>query len=223
MNSTFARPDFAGPDAALGAGVPYPGEQRLQRAAGSAGAWIRQRLDRVLSRPTPPLQLELTQRFVRFRGLREFEFALASRVDFPAQRMRELMALTPSGAGGPRGAHPRYRATLRRGADPFNERAGADRRVLPRARAQALLPGPRLARDHGRPGAPEPRVRRLQAPGAGEVHAVPALTPEHHSQRVRVQDPGRRRRLPARHSCLPGRALAHTRQGGLPAHRRCQR
>jgi len=45
-------------------------------------------------RRAPPLELELTDRFVDFRGVAEFEFALASRSALPAPRVRELMTRT---------------------------------------------------------------------------------------------------------------------------------
>jgi hypothetical protein len=62
----------------------------------STFARLRELLDRVRTRRAPPLQLEFPDRFVQFRGMREFEFALASRAEFPAARMHDLIALSPA-------------------------------------------------------------------------------------------------------------------------------
>jgi len=58
-------------------------------------AWLRDRFAHLTRNRTPPLQLEFADRFVCFRGLKEFEFSLQSRTEFPAARVKSLIALGP--------------------------------------------------------------------------------------------------------------------------------
>lgn len=93
MSSTLTKHEFSGV-----APVP-PTHSRQQRAAKSgplASTLVRLRelVRRVRTRQAPPLQLEFPDRFVQFRGMREFTFALASRAEFPAARMHDLIALS---------------------------------------------------------------------------------------------------------------------------------
>ena len=94
MSSTFAKQDF---DRAA-APSTHPRGRRATNFGPLAGtlATLRELLTRLRSRPAPPLQLEFPDRFVQFRGMREFEFALASRAEFPTARVHELIGLTPA-------------------------------------------------------------------------------------------------------------------------------
>ena len=52
-------------------------------------------MDAIDSHRLPHLHLEFPDRFVDFRSVREFEFSLRSRTEFPAARFRKLMAASP--------------------------------------------------------------------------------------------------------------------------------
>ena len=90
MSSTLTKHEFQGLPPAPAARLRQPG------SGFGALAGLREFIARMRTRPAPPLQLEFPDRFVQFRGMREFEFALASRAEFPAARMHDLIALEPA-------------------------------------------------------------------------------------------------------------------------------
>lgn len=57
--------------------------------------WLQRGIDELDSHRSPPLQLEFSDRFVNFRSIKEFEFALSARIEFPAVRVSKLIAMTP--------------------------------------------------------------------------------------------------------------------------------
>ena len=94
MSSTLLKPDFSATPHLL------PGERPHRRSGISSVlavslARLGRSLPKLAHRRVPALQLEFPDRFVRFRSLREFEFSLVSRTEFPTTRMRELMQMTP--------------------------------------------------------------------------------------------------------------------------------
>lgn len=95
MSSTLIRPRLASSTPAL-----PPHRDRTTSAPGGAMAtarvWLRRHLSRLQARRVPPLQLEFPDRSVRFRGMKEFEFALTCRSEFPATRLESLIAMTPA-------------------------------------------------------------------------------------------------------------------------------
>lgn len=95
MGSILTKQEFGGvsPIPAASRGNARPA--RFGPFADTLGR-MRVLLERVCTRNAPPLQLEFPDRFVQFRGMREFEFALASRAEFPAARMQDLIALSPA-------------------------------------------------------------------------------------------------------------------------------
>lgn len=64
-------------------------ESFVRESAQRSRGWLRRLLT------SHPLELELTDRTVRLQGLAEFEFALASRTEFPIRKLPELMQLPP--------------------------------------------------------------------------------------------------------------------------------
>jgi len=116
MNTTLLKSEFAEATPALpprrkpaaAAARPLPGPV----------AWLRDRLARLRARREPMLTLEFADRFVCFRALKEFEFALRSRTEFPAARVKDLMALSPADlertAAGIRDIERRFSSILAR-------------------------------------------------------------------------------------------------------------
>jgi hypothetical protein len=93
MNTTLLRPELSAATPALA-----PGGTRISatrpKVTGSL-AWLSERLSHLWTRREPPLVLEFPDCFVHFRSVQELDFALSSRTDFPAVRIRELIALSP--------------------------------------------------------------------------------------------------------------------------------
>lgn len=118
MISFVAKPDFGRQTPALPARGARALFQALGQAAGRTGGWIRQRLEPARYRRAPSLRLELPERVVQFRSLREFGFALNGRTDFPARRMAELMRCRPAdleaAAAGIRDIEHHFARTLTR-------------------------------------------------------------------------------------------------------------
>ena len=78
-------------------GRPASELQRLLGALRGAAGGLRTGLDRLLGRAglrrgrSLPLELDLPDRTVRFRGIAEFEFALGSKTEYPVGRIAELL------------------------------------------------------------------------------------------------------------------------------------
>ncbi|MFT5175136.1 MAG: hypothetical protein ACI8W7_003325 [Gammaproteobacteria bacterium] len=96
MSSTISKSDFTRPSPSLPARQRTAPKHGLALAISRLRHWFEQRRDADVPRRLPHLQLEFPDRFVNFRGMKEFEFGLRSRTEFPATRVRELMALTPT-------------------------------------------------------------------------------------------------------------------------------
>ncbi len=91
MNGTPMKPQLAGASGALPVHQDPPAGKTI-----AALARLLRQLSALCSRRPPPLQLELADRVVNLRGMREFEFALASRSEFPAESVCRLMTLSPA-------------------------------------------------------------------------------------------------------------------------------
>ena len=96
MSNTLLKSDFSRPPPSLPARHKTPQKHGLAQALSRLGRWFEMRLDALDSHRLPRLQLEFPDRSVNFRSMKEFEFALRSRTEFPAARVRDLMALTPA-------------------------------------------------------------------------------------------------------------------------------
>jgi hypothetical protein len=96
MSSTLSKSDFTRPSPTLPARQQTPHKHGLALAIARLCRWFEQRRDAAAPSRLPHLQLEFPDRFVNFRSMKEFEFALRSRTEFPATRVRELMALSPA-------------------------------------------------------------------------------------------------------------------------------
>ena len=95
MNNTLAKSVFSRPSAAVHGTRDQERHHEQKPLATRLQDWLLKMVARVIRRPPPPLNLELTDRFVRFRGMQEFEFSLVSRAEFPATRVRDLMTRSP--------------------------------------------------------------------------------------------------------------------------------
>jgi hypothetical protein len=95
MSSTFFGSDFSGALTDFRRRQKKPFRAAAKPPRSRALEWLRERIAGLRTPKAPPLQLEFTDRFVRFKSMKEFEFALACRTEFPAPRVRDLMALTP--------------------------------------------------------------------------------------------------------------------------------
>ena len=96
MSSTLSKSGFTRPSPTLPVRQQTPRKHGLALAVSRLYHWFEQRREASDSRRLPPLQLEFPDRFVNFPSMKEFEFALRSRTEFPAARVRELMTLTPA-------------------------------------------------------------------------------------------------------------------------------
>jgi hypothetical protein len=97
MSTTLTKSAFNRPASTLPARRKEQAKPALAHACSCLVEWLNSRADRLDSHRAPRLQLEFPDRFVNFRGMKEFEFALSSRIEFPATWVRELIALTPAG------------------------------------------------------------------------------------------------------------------------------
>ena len=95
MSSTFLKSGFDHLAPSLPASREEPKKRLLTRAFSRAGNWFHTRLDGADRHRLPRLRLDFPDRFIDFRGMREFEFSLCGRTEFPAARVRDLIALTP--------------------------------------------------------------------------------------------------------------------------------
>jgi len=95
MSSTFLKSGFDHPAAGLPARREEPKKRLLTRVFSRAGNWFHTRPDQADRHRLPRLRLEFPDRFIDFHSMREFEFALRSRTEFPAARVRDLIALAP--------------------------------------------------------------------------------------------------------------------------------
>ena len=96
MSNTLTKSEFPSPPTIFLEGRERgPDSSSPQPLASRLLSWFLEGLAHLVRRPAPSLNLEMTDRFVRFRSMREFQFALVSRTEFPASRIPDLMARGP--------------------------------------------------------------------------------------------------------------------------------
>jgi hypothetical protein len=93
MSTTLFKPELSEAPAVVAPG--RVGVLSTWHTVTDALARLCERLSQLRVRRDRALALEFPERFVHFRSVEEFDFALSSRTDFPAARVRELVALGP--------------------------------------------------------------------------------------------------------------------------------